>query len=488
MENKYEAVIGLEIHAQLKTKSKMFCCCDNDAEGKEPNTVVCPVCMGFPGALPVPNKKAIEWTILLGLALGAEIAPTFNFERKNYFYPDLPKGYQITSQTGPPVKGGELEIEVGKGKKTIRFNHIHLEEDAGKLVHPENSDFSLVDLNRAGTPLLEIVTEPDIFSAEEAKIFMQELQRILRYLDISFADMEKGHLRADANISLRPLKIQAPNSKAEIQNIKLGTKVEIKNINSFSALERALNYEIERQRDVLESGEKVIQETRGWDDARGRTFSQRTKEMAHDYRYFPEPDIPEIIPKELFGELKKQIPVLPAQKREDYRKKGFSDSLIQVVASDPIYFKPFESSFSKFTDPQDYKIYDQLFMLSGWPLIKEGKELSEWAIANIAATAVSIRKGEVTGNIAKQYLSESISTGVPLMNLLEQKGIKEISGDQELEVFVDQVINENPEPVADYKAGKEQALQFLMGQVMKKTRGQANPAVTQEILKKKLRS
>lgn len=266
MNKQYEAVIGLEVHSQLKTKSKMFCRCDNDAEGKDPNTVCCPRCMGFPGSLPVPNKTAIEWTMLLGLALGAEIAPKFNFERKNYFYPDSPKGYQITSQTVPPIIGGEVEIETSQGKKVVHFEHVHLEEDAGKLVHPEGGDFSLVDLNRASTPLLEMVTLPDMHSAEEAKIFMQELQRILRYLDISFADMEKGHLRCDANISVR-----------KVGEKELGKKVEIKNMNSFAALERALNYEIERQIDALEAGEALVQETRGWDDAKGKTFLKEQK-------------------------------------------------------------------------------------------------------------------------------------------------------------------------------------------------------------------
>ena len=417
MNEQYEPVIGLEVHAQLKTKSKMFCRCDNNAEGKEPNTVCCPVCMGFPGVLPVPNKEAIEWTMMLGLALGAKIAPKFNFERKNYFYPDLPKGYQITSQTIPPIIGGELEIETSKGKKVVHFEHVHLEEDAGKLVHPDGADFSLVDLNRASTPLLEMVSLPDIHSAEEAKIFMQELQRILRYLDISFADMEKGHLRCDANISVRP--------KGQKE---LGKKVEIKNMNSFASLERALNYEIERQIDALEAGEALVQETRGWDDAKGKTFSQRTKEMEHDYRYFPEPDIPEIVPSELFDlkALENKIPELPAEKRARYKGLGLSDVLSQTIITDPIYYLPFEAEFGKLKNDKQYQIYGDLITSYGWGVIKNGGELDAQDWKNFAEAAVAIDERKISNNIAKQLFPEMIKTKKSILILTLEKGIKEM--------------------------------------------------------------
>jgi len=342
MQNKYETVIGLEIHIQLKTQSKMFCGCDNFSFNLEPNVNTCQVCMGFPGTLPVANKKAIEWTIMLGKALNGETAKIFNFERKHYFYPDLPKAYQITSSTNPPVIGGEAEIDVNGEKTKIRIHHIHLEEDAGKLIHESGTNNSLVDLNRAGTPLVELVTEPDIKSPKEAKIFVENLRTLLRYLDISDANMEQGNLRCDANISLR-----------KIGDKGLGKKVEIKNINSFKMIEKALLYEEKRQAEMLDANEPIAQETRGWDDIKGKTLEQRGKEMAHDYRYMPEPDLPPIVPSEVFDIDNMELPELPQEKMVKFEKEyGISANDAFILISDKMLAKYFEEASVGVTEPK----------------------------------------------------------------------------------------------------------------------------------------
>lgn len=483
MENKYEVVIGLEIHAQLATKSKMFCGCDNNAEDRKPNSVTCPVCMGMPGTLPVINKKALEWTYLFGLALNCEIAPQFNFERKQYFYPDLPKAYQITSQTTPPLIGGYLDLEINGEKKHFTIEHIHLEEDAGKLIHAGN--YSLVDLNRAGTPLMEIVSNPDFRSPLEAKIFMQELQRILRYLGVSSADMEKGHLRCDANISLR-----------EFGAEKLGKKVEIKNMNSFSSLERALNHEIERQTEMLDKNEVIMQETRGWDDAKGITVGQRSKEEAHDYRYFPEPDLPPIVPADAFDieGLKKQIPELPSVKREKYQKE-FNVGKVEadILVSNIELSKFFEEAVGGQQADIAKKITNWVLgELSGY-LNDKGVGINEVNLppSNLRDLVLLIEKGDISGKIAKEVFIKMIESGKSAAQVIEAEGIKQVSDTGELEKIISEIISANSAQVEEHKKlidenGNSPILNWFVGQAMKATKGQANPGVVMEVLKKLL--
>ncbi len=494
--SKYEVVIGLEIHAQLKTASKMFCGCDNFSVDAEPNTNVCPVCLGMPGMLPVANKKAIEYTYLLGLALGSKISESFNFERKNYFYPDLPKAYQITSATNPPVVGGSLEVE-DEGKITNpRIHHIHLEEDAGKLVHPKHGNYSLVDLNRAGTPLMEIVTEPDMRSAREARIFMQDLRAILRYLGISDANMEQGNLRCDANVSLRPFGEK-----------KLGTKVEIKNINSFKMIERAIDYEVRRQTEMIDNGEKVIQETRGWDDAKGKTLGQRNKEEANDYRYFPEPDLPPInlVKNNDFDleHIKNMLPELPKEKAKRFVEEyGLSNFDAETLTSDLEIARFFERTLElmpKILESSELK-RAAAKRVANWMITEMLGKLNNFSIQinesnfpekELAILITKIEQGEISGKIAKDIFEEAFEIAIKgdklsIEQIIKQKGVVQISDTVEIEKIIETVLSENEKSVADYKNGKQQAFGFLIGQVMAKSKGQANPKLVNEILRKKL--
>lgn len=459
-----KTVIGLEIHVQLKTKSKMFCRCDNNAEQAAPNTLVCPICLGMPGTLPVANKTAILWTLKTGLALGCEIAEFSRFDRKHYFYPDLPKGYQISQYDAPFAKGGKLEIRNEKLEdRAVRIRRIHLEEDAGKLLHRGSS--TLVDLNRAGTPLMEIVTEPEINSPSEAKIFMQELRSILRYLDVSDADMEKGHLRCDANISI------------EVDG-KEGVPAEIKNMNSFRMVERALAYEEGRQKKEIEAGRKIAKETRGWDDGKGITYSQRSKEFAQDYRYFPEPDLPPYTPHQAFNieDLKNELPELPAEKRSRYMKMGLPIQDAAIISID----KDMAGYFEKVAEKINPKL------AANWII----NELKTDGILDIAPEALislleKVGEGEISGKIAKEIFSE-MKQGKTADEIIGEKGIKQIGGEEEIAGIIEEVISENEKSVADYRAGKIEALGFLVGQVMKKTHSQANPQTVNKILKAKL--
>lgn len=461
----YKTVIGLEIHVQLKTKSKMFCGCDNNAEGKEPNVLTCPVCMGIPGVLPVVNKKAIEWTIKTGLALNGRIGEFSKFDRKHYFYPDLPKGYQISQYDLPLVLGGYLEINLpGGNTRKINLTRIHLEEDAGKLIH--SGEDSLVDLNRAGTPLMEVVTEPEIESPQEAKIFMQELRAILRSLDVSDADMEKGHLRCDANISIK------------IDN-KLGIPTEIKNLNSFRMVERALLYEEKRQKELLSKGEVVTKETRGWDDTKGVTFSQRSKEQAQDYRYFPEPDLPPFFPNEIFDliDIKSQLPELPAEKRKKYIKLGVNEQDAIILSLDSALSVYYEK-VAKETEP---------ILAANW-IINELKTEGLLVIApeKLVELLKMIESQEISGKIGKDVLAEMVSSGKSAVDIIEEKGLKQVGDETELTAIVEKVVADNPQAVASIKAGKNEAFGFLVGQVMKETHGQANPQKVNQILKNKM--
>ena len=459
-----KTVIGLEIHVQLKTKSKMFCGCGNNAEEAQPNTLVCPVCLGLPGALPVANRQAVEWTVLAGLALNCQIAETSKFDRKHYFYPDLPKGYQISQYDQPFCLGGYLEIISGENPKKINFRRIHLEEDAGKLIHVDNT--SLVDLNRAGTPLMEIVTEPEISSPAEAKIFLQELRSIMRTLDISDTDMEKGHLRCDANISIAI-------------DDKEGIPTEIKNINSFRMLERALVFEEKRQKEVLTTGGKIIKETRGWNDQKGETYSQRSKEQAQDYRYFPEPDLPPFEVHKVFKveKLKEELPELPAEKRKRYQKMGLKAEDAAILVLD----KQISVYFEKIVQKVDAKL------AANW-IINELKLDGLLVITpeNMIELLKKLQSGEITGKIAKEILVEMISSGNSATNIIAEKGYKSVGDKDEIGKIVDKVIIQNEKSVTDYRGGKIEALGYLIGQVMRESHGSANPQIVNEIIKEKL--
>lgn len=468
---KYETVIGLEIHVQLKTQSKMFCGCDNYSVNAKPNKNTCPVCMGFPGTLPVTNKKAIEWTLKLGKALNGKPAGKFNFERKHYFYPDLPKAYQITSSTNPPVIGGHLDIKDHK----IRINHIHLEEDAGKLTHQNGTNYSLVDLNRAGTPLVELVTEPEVKSPKEARLFVESLRTLLRYLDISDANMEQGNLRCDANISLRPLGTK-----------KLGRKVEIKNINSFKMLEKALLYEEKRQAEMLDNKEEIAQETRGWDDIKNKTLEQRGKEEAHDYHYMPEPDIPLIMPQELFNIDKIELPELPNERKDRFQKKmHISEYDAQILVSDINLANYFEEAIRGVKKPK--KVANWLITEVLGHLNKESKAIADFNLKprQIAELVIKIEAGDITGPIAKSIFEKMVKTGKSADEIIKKEGIKKVdTGD--LDKVVEKVIKNNPKAVEDFKNGKQESIGFLTGQVMKETKGQADPKSVNEVLRKEL--
>jgi len=489
----YQSIIGLEIHVELKTNSKMFCSSPNDPEEKNPNTNICPVCMGHPGTLPVINEEAVKKVIKTGLALNCQIPESSKFDRKNYFYPDLPKGYQISQYDLPLCREGFLEID---GKK-IRIRRVHLEEDTGRLIHKKG--YSLVDFNRAGIPLMELVTEPDIREGKEAKKFSEELQLILRYLDISNADPEKGELRVEVNISL------SSNGK------KLGTKVEIKNLNSFKAVEKAIDYEIERQEKILSSDKKIIQETRGWDDLRGISVSQREKEEAQDYRYFPEPDLPPLhFKKEEIEKIKSTIPELPEQKRKRFKKEyNLPTNDIDIFVSKRSLSVFFEKSMSELREWVRTTRKDDVYEREFYKLAKiasnylisdliglirdlsgsDAEYLFSGSYLNLKASPENFGEfvkmvylNEISSKIAKLVLIEMIKTGKDPSHIIEEKGLIQITEEKEIEKIVRDIIAKNPKAVADFKQKKENALQFLIGQVMKETKGKASPQLAKEVL------
>lgn len=507
----YKSVIGLEIHAELKTKTKMFCDSLNDPDEKHPNVNVCPICMGHPGTLPAINQEAVKKVIMAGLALNCKIAEDTFFERKNYFYPDLPKGYQITQYQRPLCQNGILEIPNLKSqipnnnqnsnlKKKIRITRIHLEEDAGRLYHVTDQDFSLVDYNRAGVPLMELVTEPDFETGLEVKKFAEELQLILRYLGVSDADMEKGLMRVEVNISLR-------DKEQEISD-KFGTKVEIKNLNSIKAASDSIDYEIKRQTKILEAGEKVIGETRGWDDSKKITVSQRSKEEAHDYRYFPEPDLPPLkfSPAQI-EEIKDGLLELPGQRRERFKKiynlpeadievftvnKSLGD-FFEHVASELLSF----DKFSHLEKPPENE-YPRLLKLAANYLITNFNRI----IANVSAEPddtkvtpemfarliIFIFHGQISSTVAVEVLRDMFETGASPDKIIEEKDLIQISGVSELQQLVDKVIENNNQAVNDYKKGKEASLKFLVGMVMRESGGRANPQIVEQVLRQRLSS
>ena len=491
MFDKYEVVIGLEIHAQCNTKSKMFCSCDNDSFSKEPNINTCPICMGFPGMLPVTNREAVNKGIKAGLALGCNIPRLSKFDRKNYFYPDLPKAYQISQYEQPLAVDGEVEIELQPETdkhgnpsgdpiyKKIGLERLHLEEDAGKLTHTATG--TLCDYNRSSTPLMEIVSKPDMRSIEEASAYAREVQRIVRYVGASDADMEKGMMRFDINVSLRP--------KGQK---KLGTKVEVKNVNSFRSLERALEYEIKRQSELLDRGmgNEIVQETRGWDDERGTTESQRTKEGASDYRYFPEPDIPPIIMEEkMVKALRATLPELPVAKKKRFiNDYGLSFEYAGILTDDGALADYFEKAVKAAGDNKDTagKVANMInnvivaFMGSDRISVNDAK-LSAEDLGKIVKMMIA---GELSSTAAKEVAEEIFKNGGIPSKVIEAKGLKQVSDTGFIEDLCKKVISANPSVVAEIKEGKGKAIGFLVGQVMKDSKGQANPAMVTETLRK----
>lgn len=477
----YEPVIGLEVHVQLATKSKLFCGCSTEF-GSEPNRNTCPVCLGWPGSLPVLNKKALEFGMKVGLALNCEVSERLKFDRKNYFYPDLPKAYQISQYDMPVNKGGYLTVEV-KGpdgklyEKKVGITRGHLEEDAGKLLHEGIKDGSLVDYNRAGIPLLEIVSEPDIRSPEEAYAYLTSLKAILQYLEVSDCNMEEGSLRCDANVSVRP--------KGES---KFGTKAEIKNLNSFKAVQKAIQYEIERQIDVIENHGKVVQETRLWNDDKGQTFTMRSKEEAHDYRYFPEPDlVPFTISRAQVEEVRKTLPELPQQRIRRFTENfGLSDYDAMVLVQEKKLGDYFEACVAEKANPKLASNWIQSELLALLNMKKISIENSPVAAAGTAGLIRLIENNTISGKIAKDVLPEMFETGKSASQIVEEKGLKQVTDTKLIEEIVDRIIAANEKSANDFRAGKQQALGFLVGQVMKESKGKANPKMANEILVKKL--
>ncbi|MBI4134414.1 MAG: Asp-tRNA(Asn)/Glu-tRNA(Gln) amidotransferase subunit GatB [Candidatus Terrybacteria bacterium] len=490
----YEAVIGLEIHSELKTRTKMFCACRNDSDEHHPNVNVCPICLGHPGTLPAPNREAIRLTQRVGAALGSELARYSKFDRKNYFYPDLPKGYQISQYDLPLCSGGSLALENGH---TVRITRIHLEEDTGTLAHPPAADYSSVDFNRAGVPLMELVTEPDLRSAEDVALFAEELQRILRYVRASDANMEKGEMRVEVNISLR--KPQTPSSND--QRV-LGTKVEIKNLNSIRSARLAVAYEIERQQQLLERGDKVSQETRGWHDGKEQTFSQRSKEEAHDYRYFPEPDIPPLrFTEEEISEIHAEVPELPQERRQRFAQEfGLTPQETALLVDDKRIGEYYEATVSELRewvsseggkqDPIRLTRLAANYLLSDLRglLVEHGGTVDDLLIKpeDFAELMKILAQGKVTSRAAKDILRQMFGTGRDPSELIEEHGLAQLSDEGEVAEIAGRVIAENPKAVLDYRSGKEAALSFLVGKVMAASRGRANPERAKEILLKAL--
>ena len=473
LRDKYEVVIGLEVHAQLKTKSKIFAP-DTNEFGQEPNSLTSPVTLGMPGVLPVLNKEAVNMGILTGLALNCEIPSRCKFDRKQYFYPDLPKGYQISQYDEPICVNGHIEIN---GKR-IGITRAHLEEDAGKLVHAgadglAGSSYSLVDLNRAGTPLLEIVSEPDMRSSEEARNYMEELRNIVRYIGVCDGNLEEGSMRCDANISIMP-----KGSK------EFGTRAEIKNVNSFSALQRAIEYEIDRQIEIVEEGGQVVQETRLWDDNARETKSMRGKEDAHDYRYFPEPDLmPLEISREWVQQIKDSMPELPNQKRARYKSLGLSEYDANVIVEQMGLALFFDKVLELGATP---KIAVNFIMGEIAAYLKEDHiEITDTKLTpeNLAELINLIEKGTISNNIGKQILVEMLKDGTKASVIVEKKGLSQITDEGAIKEIVQKVVDAHPSEVEAYKNGKTNLLGFFVGQVMKETKGRANPKTVNELLK-----
>ena len=481
----YETVIGLETHVQLKTRSKMFCACERDYFDAEPNTHVCPVCLGMPGVLPVINHQAVAWTILTGLALGCDVPGRSKFDRKNYPYPDLMKGYQISQYDQPLCLDGAVEIELDGRRRSVPLERIHLEEDTARLLHRDDGGadggYSLMDVNRAGVPLMEVVSRPDMHSAAEAVAYLRALRQILRYIGVSDADMEKGSFRCDANISLRPRGAE-----------ELGAKVEIKNMNSFRAVQRAIEFEIERQARVLDGGGVIEQETRGYLDATGETVSQRSKEEAHDYRYFPEPDLPPLeVTEETVKDLRAQLPELPDAKRarleRDY-ELGAEEA--RLLAETQPRADAFEQAVA-LTEPQRARTVARWLTGEVAALLNQlggDAELEETQLtpAHVAELVDLVEDGTITATSAREVLTAAFESGEMPAAIVEARGLRQVQDGGELERVAAAVIEANAKAVADYRGGKESAIKFLVGQMMRETRGRADANAAAEALRRQL--
>ena len=481
---KYETVIGLEVHVQLQTRSKMFCGCSASYQYAPPNTHVCPVCLGLPGSLPVINKRAVEYTIMTGLALGCRIPEYSKFDRKNYPYPDLMKGYQISQYDLPLAENGALEIETEGGRKSIGVDRVHLEEDAAKLFHfpdGQGEPHSLVDVNRAGSPLMEVVSAPDMRSPEEARAYLTTLHSIMQYLEVSAGNMQDGNFRCDANVSIRP------EGSSEY-----GTRTEIKNLNSFRSVFLALEHEVDRQRRILEDGGRVTQETRGWVEERGVTVSQRSKEHAHDYRYFPEPDLPPVvIGSEWVEEIQRRLPELAGQRKarfvEQYGLPLYDADLLTGTRALAEYFE--ETVALRLTDGPSSQLYAK--KVSNWMLgdLSRLMNLDNISIVETRVTPQHLAEllnlvddGTLSNTLAKTVLEEAFASGQKPGKIVDQKGLSQISDSSVVDTAVSQALVDNPKAVADFMNGKETASRFLVGQVMKLTRGQAKPELVQELV------
>ena len=477
MNSRYEAVIGLEVHAQLLTDTKIFCGCSTKF-GNPPNTNVCPVCLGHPGVLPVMNKKVVEFTVLMGMAVNCKINEKSIFARKNYFYPDLPKGYQISQYEEPICEHGKIEIELKEGKiKEIGITRIHMEEDAGKSIH-DQSDATLIDLNRCGTPLIEIVSEPDLRSPEEAYLYLTKLKQIVTYLGICDGNMEQGSLRCDANVSVR-LKGES----------KFGTKTEVKNMNSFRNVERAIAFEIERQIELLEDGKQIVQQTLLWDADTNRVLPMRSKEEAHDYRYFPDPDLVTIVVNDEWkSSISKHLPELPDIRRErfinQYKLPDYDANILTSSRQLADYYEQI------LTVTNDYKSASNWVMTEVLKFINDSKiSIEDFPVKpdSLGKLIKMIEENIISGKIAKEIFPEMISTGKLPEQIVAEKNLVQISDTSEIESAVEKIINANPDDVQQFLAGKEKVLGFLVGQVMKETRGKANPKIVNDILLNKLK-
>lgn len=478
----YEAVIGLEVHAELQTRSKMFCACAVvDSTQAAPNTVVCPVCIGLPGVLPVVNRRAVEYGIRVALALNCKVAYTSLFARKNYFYPDLPKGYQISQYEYPLAEHGYLPIRTRAGERNIRIRRVHLEEDTGKLTHvqKDNESYSLVDLNRAGVPLLEIVSEPDLHTVEEVRAYANELRAVLRYLGVNSGDMEKGVIRFEANVSVRPA-----------GNQELGTRVEIKNLNSFRALERAVAYQIEQQIALLERGGTVRQETLGWDEARGATYSQRSKEEAHDYRYFPEPDLPPLVVDQAWiDQIAASLPELPYARLARFEKDyGLPEADARLLVEDQAVARYFEEAVAAAPGLPPRTLANWITgELFAW-MKQCGEDIEHIRVrpAMLAQLVQMTGEGQVNLTTAKAVLGEMLTSGKNAAEIIHTGGLQQVSDSQVIAQLVQQALRSNPQEVSSYLAGKETLANWFFGQVMRSAGGKANPQVVRAELEKQL--
>ncbi len=468
----YEVIIGLEVHAELSTNTKIYCNCTTEF-GADPNTHCCPICTGMPGTLPVLNKKVVEYAVKMGLATNCKIANFSKQDRKNYYYPDLPKAYQVSQYDLPLCENGHIDIEVDGKKKTIGITRIHIEEDAGKLIHDAYTGDTLVDMNRCSVPLIEIVSEPDMRSAKEAVEYMQALKSILEYLDICDCKMQEGSLRCDVNLSVRP-----------VGQKEFGTRTETKNLNSFKAIQNSIEFEIKRQIEVLENGGTIYQETRRFDDAKGEGYAMRTKEEANDYRYFPEPDLaPIVLSDEYINSIKESLPELPNVKKERYLKEynlSLYDANILTMSIKTANY--FENVVKKCNNPKmvaNWIMGDFARLLNENDISIDESKISEENLANLIDL---IDKGTISSKIAKTVFEEMFNTGKEAKQIVEEKGLVQISDEGAIKEIVEKVVENNPQSIIDYKAGRDRALGFLVGQVMKESKGKANPGLVNKLL------